>query len=481
MRLLAVVLVALMAVATTRASHITVTDARLVWPPAVGNNPSVEFTLAWNNAWRNSRNHDGAWVFVKAGQAYRDAWLHASVGSATAEWAGDGPAVPAACTVATDATGVFIAPGADHRGAVRWRVRLELTTQQLARARDRDKVDVLVNAIEMVHVPRGPFYVGDAGEEARQYAAFFRSDSQGKPAGLFHITSEAEIPIGADDGSLFYESPGAGQSRYGGDQLGPVPESFPKGHRAFWCMKYELSQGQYASFLNNLRRDQAAFRAGFAVRGYSTSRGSISIADDRYIAAAPHRAANFTSWDDACAFADWAALRPMTELEFTKACRGPNEPITRDYPWGSASKDRLLRVVGPDQDLMTAGDADESTLSDERREILGASHWWIMDLAGSLWERCITIGHPAGRAFAGTHGDGNLTAYGRATNADWPAGDEGKGGFGYRGGGWYGPDHTYEPNGFNPHSPVEWRRFGSWGDGPRTIAYGFRAVRTANE
>lgn len=32
---------------------------------------------------------------------------------------------------------------------------------------------------------------------------------------------------------------------------------------------------------------------------------------------------------------------------------------------------------------------------------------------------------------------------------------------------------------FNPYSPVEWRNYGSWGGGPRGVAYGFRAVRTA--
>lgn len=32
-----------------------------------------------------------------------------------------------------------------------------------------------------------------------------------------------------------------------------------------------------------------------------------------------------------------------------------------------------------------------------------------------------------------------------------------------------------KPRVFNPYSPVAWRRFGSWGGGPRAIAYGFRA------
>ena len=45
-----------------------------------------------------------------------------------------------------------------------------------------------------------------------------------------------------------------------------------------------------------------------------------------------------------------------------------------------------------------------------------------MDLAGSLWERCITVGDSTGRAFKGTHGHGTISYYGFGTNNDWPSG-----------------------------------------------------------
>ena len=99
-----------------------------------------------------------------------------------------------------------------------------------------------------------------------------------------------------------------------------------------------------------------------------------------------------------------------------------------------------------------------------------------MDLAGSVWERVITFGHPRGRAFRGTHGDGTLTGNGQATNEDWPLGDHDPGGYGYRGGYYERGMPTRE---FNPYSPIAYRRYGSWGGGPRAIAYGFRAVRSA--
>ncbi|MGK2860665.1 MAG: hypothetical protein ACSLE0_01915, partial [Chitinophagaceae bacterium] len=57
-----------------------------------------------------------------------------------------------------------------------------------------------------------------------------------------------------------------------------------------------------------------------------------------------------------------------------------------------------------------------------------------------------------------------------ATNLDWP--NENEGGFGYRGGGYYGFGMALGPS----HSTIGARPFGSWGDGPRSVAYGFRGV-----
>jgi hypothetical protein len=99
-----------------------------------------------------------------------------------------------------------------------------------------------------------------------------------------------------------------------------------------------------------------------------------------------------------------------------------------------------------------------------------------MDLSGSVWEKVITAGNPVGRQFKGSHGDGHLR-FGHATNEDWPDSDDEVGGFGYRGGGYYEVGRKYDD--FNPHSPIGYRYYGAWSGGPRSIAYGFRAGRTA--
>jgi len=333
---------------------------------------------------------------------------------------------------------------------------------------------------------RVPMTSGRGQQEARAHASFYESDGEGNPAGLYRVDSEGPIEVAPEAGALWYDH-SERFAQYEGDRQGPVPDEFPKGFDEFYVMKHEITQGQYCDFLNTIPDGAAGHRAIHAGRAYQRdgSRGTIRLNEDGvYVADAPERPANFISWDDGCAFADWAGLRPMTELEFTKACRGPEAPQGLQYPWGTDNKDDLLRVLDTETlDLVAAGAAHESILSEDTRATLGASYWWVMDLAGSVWERCVTIGHPAGRAFRGTHGDGRLSGQGFATNDDWPAGDNGGpggGGYGYRGGGYYERERQYDPAHFNPHSPVAWRRFGSWGEAPRHIAYGFRCARTAD-
>jgi formylglycine-generating enzyme required for sulfatase activity len=326
----------------------------------------------------------------------------------------------------------------------------------------------------MVSIPGGAFWLGDPDPESLNYSAVYRTDARGEPDGLFRVTSEESIEVAPRAGAMFYR---ATLPQYEGDRQGPIPAAFPNGVAPFYVMKYELTQGLYADFLNAISAQATGFRALHATRGYSSARGTIRLDGTTYVAGAPARPANWISWNDGLAFADWAGLRPMTELEFTKAARGPGVPVAHDFPWGTATADRLARVMGPEDDLITTGDADESRLTDATRDVLGASFYWVMDLAGSVWERVITFGHPRGRAFQGTHGDGRLDGYGNATNSDWPLGDDETGGYGYRGGGYY--ERGMKPREFNPYSPVEWRRYGSWGGGPRSIGYGFRAARTA--
>ena len=444
-----------------------------------GSNNKVKFTVAWNNSWRNEKNYDAAWIFFKLPASdHQPLYNHVKIlptGHRMLSNLQPGSPKPA-FEVTKDGVGFYVYPSEKYRGNVRWTIEIALdpkiTRDQLV---SRGSMSITAYGIEMVQIPQAAFTIGEADTAlARKNYSFFLSDENGKPSGLWKINSESEsIPIGREKGKLYYNSQVA---QYHGDQKGIVPPEFPKGYKAFYIMKYETTQGQYCNFLNGISEEGTKARSNFNEKDYYKFRGSIKLENGKYIAGSPNRPCNFFSWDDACAFADWAGLRPMTELEFEKACRGPLTPIPHEFPWNTNNKDRLQRIVSLNDDLILKGELKEGDLNENNRDQFGASYYWVMDLAGSLWERCVTIGDATGRAFKGTHGDGKITANGFASNDDWPRGSTETSGFGFKGGGYY--EHTMRVSEFNPHGPIGYRNFGSWPGGMRSLAYGSRFVRS---
>lgn len=440
----------------------------------------VKFTISWNNSWRNEKNYDAAWVFLKyVGPVYQQAsYRHAKLmDNGHRLLINHIPGNPnPVIEIPEDRIGLFIYPSGKHRGANRWTIELALDTNIL-RETTFNPNSRLIDAygIEMVHIPQAAFTIGEADTAAawKNYSLFI-SNGNGRPAGLWKVKAENEnIPVGKEKGNLYYN---VQTPLYQGDQMGIIPATFPKGFQPFYIMKYETTQGQYAAFLNGISNGGTAARANFGSRDYYTNRGTIRLENDKYIAGSPDRPCNYFSWDDACAYADWAGLRPMTELEYEKACRGPQTPMAIEYPWSTDNKARLQRVVNKDDELVWLNDLKEGDLTETNRDLFGASYYWVMDLAGSLWERCVTIGDSIGRSFKGTHGDGMLAPYSFASNADWPRGSTESAGFGFKGGGYY--EHNMQYGGFNPHSPIGNRNFGAWPGGARSLAYGSRFVRT---
>ena len=289
---------------------------------AGGSGLRVTAKVAWKNAWRNTRNHDAVWLFVKVRLSPNAPWRHARL---LATRAGG----PLACAPSGDHVGAFCrAAATTHRGDLAGDVVLELdTTSWPSTVLTAATLEARAFGIEMVYVPDGPFSVGDRDTASVSHAAFYRSTATGGHGGPYRITSEAAIRVAPEEGALYYQ---ARSPQYEGDRGGPVPPEFPKGTRAFYIMKYETLQGQYADFLNTIGHYAASFRAPLGGLEYATERGSIRIVDGAYVGAKPNRPANQMSWDDGTAFADWAGLRPMTELEYTKAARGPADPVPSD-------------------------------------------------------------------------------------------------------------------------------------------------------
>ncbi len=439
------------------------------------NNSAMNFTITWDNAWRNARNHDAAWVFVKFTKA-DGGYVHGKLATSGHNLVADNSGPNGEIVISDDQVGVFLQPSNQYRGKIDWDVKLKMAPSSLKQVSTNMETEVY--AIEMVYIPAGGFTLGDPDPAAIPFNAFYESDDSGQPKGQYKINSEDQVvQIGAQNGALYYD---AGRYPiYTGDQKGPVPATFPKGVQPFYIMKYETTQGLYTDFLNTLSSSLAAKLSPHETDKYYEGRGSIKVKSGQFTTEFPLRSCNFITWDDGAALADWAGLRPMTELEYTKAARGPGKALPHEFPWNTNNKNGLGRFVDLDDNLKLKEGLSESKIDDNNRHQYGASYYWVMDLAGSLWEKCVSIGHPIGRSFKGSHGDGFISEIGTATNTDWPKGINEEGGYGYRGGGYY--QHTMKVSEFNPHSPIAYRRYGAWSGGKRSIAYSQRYVRTAGQ
>ncbi len=368
------------------ASRVAVTD--VTWPAAEPR--SIRLDLGWDNSWRSSAepaSGDAVWLFAKyrVGSAAAP-WRHATLSAVASDYAvAETAGVAAAFSPSADGKGVFVCRQADGRGPIRWTgVTLRWLNAPAVTAAGAD-LEVRVFALEMVYVPQGPFYLGDGTSPGRFHAG-------GKPSQPALITGTPPRLQNAA-GGLWAERQGVPPGGEGSKgptwdkPSGALPAAFPTGFAAFYIQKYEVTQGQYAGFLSTLTARQAAARlptrAELSVRASArrrattvatppTYRYTIAVAaDGRYTATAPDCACNYLSWEDGNAFADWAALRPMSESEFEKACRGSQaQPLAGEYAWGTLRLCAVSDFQGIDgSGTETALPGDSNTLC--QKSILG--------------------------------------------------------------------------------------------------------------
>jgi formylglycine-generating enzyme required for sulfatase activity len=362
--------------------------------------------------------------------------------------------------------------------------------------------------VEMVRIPEGGFYAGD-GDNADGQVQFgpAASPEPGAIANEEELNFQNVAGTAAGLNEWYYNTDTAGDDDASGSTF-QVGEPFPKGFRAFYIMKYEISQGQYRDFLNMLTREQqksrvAADISADSIANYYVMSNGTTVASRQGIRAPASGngttdpvvfgcdlnnngvfdesgdgewiAMNYLSWMDLAAYADWAALRPMTEFEYEKVARGPLSAVSGEYPWGSTDLTGATSITNSGQADETAGQTGSglcnyndavgvagplrvgfaATASTTTRLAAGAGFYGVLDLAGNVWERSVTLGNAAGRGFGGTHGDGVLSSVssyeGYATNVDWPGIDStssargitGAAGSGFRGGAWNSTTAAY--------------------------------------
>jgi formylglycine-generating enzyme required for sulfatase activity len=423
----------------------------------------ISLELSWEHSWRLDSsaapgNYDAVWIFAK----YRTAtsgWQHLDFSALNQAHQISDPGLMV--KAAPDEKGLMVQRAVTGSGDIPWTL-LEI---QLATPLTPGQYALQVLGIEMVWVNEGAFFLGDS-------ASFhhFREWGSGAP---FRVEGEQSIVVDSLPGALF----DSGEKTPAGD----IPAAYPKGYAGFYLMKYEISQEQYRDFLNSLSFAQQEGRTrtspmsmpgsyALAASGSFPQRNGLIIDQPGSPAGQPaaysceanadgqrnnlddgqNRACNFLSWEDLTAYLDWAGLRPMTELEFEKACRGPVYPVPREFAWGTDSvidANTLLLdgragetvteqandrgglashgYAGPDGPLRGGFGAHDAS----GRLQAGAGYFGALELSGNLWELCVGLGE-TGLLFAGQHGDGTLDSQGRANVNGWP----GPNGAAHRGG-----------------------------------------------
>ncbi|MEM6272920.1 MAG: SUMF1/EgtB/PvdO family nonheme iron enzyme [Bacteroidota bacterium] len=385
---------------------------------------TLSFTVSWENSWRADAtapyNYDGVWLFVKYQDCASNVWNHARIDAAVA-------GAPLSASTVSDQMGAFVFRSADGTGTV-----TNATVSLRMTGLPAGNFEFKVFGIEMVYVPEDSFYLGDAAATSR-----FRTGNQTTVP--FYVTNDGFTAVANSVPNLF-----------GGTMTaGSIPEAFPMGYNAFWCMKYEISQAAYVEFLNTLTSTQAASRYFVSTANRYTLTGVWPTIS----AGAGNRAMNFLSYPDITAWLDWAALRPMSEMEYEKACRGQVLYVPDELAWASTlvTDANTLANDGTPQETVSEVPPANSGLvnynnssvlgplrngfggsATTNRFTLGATYYGICEMSGNVEEFIVSAAFTTGRTFVTVHGDGALDVFGLHDVADWPI----VSGTGYRGGAW---------------------------------------------
>ena len=334
----------------------------------------VQFDMSWDNSWRDSINWDAAWVFMK----YKDAngnWQHVQLN--TTGFA-NGTGTANTIQVGSDKVGAFVYRSAAGTGTfasttmqLQWNYGLSGLTNVTG-------LEVRVFAVEMVYVPQGDFNI------AKGFYVISTQCCGGNgfnglfnaPGNNFPVINTRLTP------SLSYSDGTTATIRIKGDagidtnNDGVVDNtSYPTGYKAFYSYKYEMTEQQYADFLNTLTATQ--------ITTLGVAGSSITLNNGQYFSSTPNRACGNSNANRLFAYADWSGLRPMSLLEYNKATYGPFIPMRVIYDWRSDGYTASGNVVGQfngsngQQLINDVGYLANSTSS---RGTAGASYFGIMDL-----------------------------------------------------------------------------------------------------
>ncbi len=409
----------LVAATQLKANNMLVKNVTTTGDNAANKTIQVQFDMSWDNSWRDAINWDAAWVFMKFKNA-NGLWQHVQLN--TSGFA-NGTGTANTIQVGSDKVGAFVYRSAIGTGTfastsmqLQWNYGLSGLTSVTG-------LEVRVFAVEMVYVPQGDFtvkkylqisyiqhcydpngYQNQDNYNCTQYSSGGNSFNPLLSEGSAVINSRLSPSIWTNDNQYSWSGSWIkikGNSGIDYNNDGVVENSnYPIGFSPFYCYKYEMSEQQYADFLNTLTTSQiTGLRIGgsnisisngqyitstpdkidhipgfkFYYEGsgmteqtvvdylnYSLSSTQIAteglagsnifISNGQYYSSTPNNACGNGNAFRMLSYADWSGLRPISFLEFQKACNGPFMPTNLySQPGGSyyGIKDLLDNLSEP--------------------------------------------------------------------------------------------------------------------------------------
>ncbi len=401
---------------------------------------TLSLSLSWDNSWQDGYNFDAVWLFVKYRTQEEPVWNPLFFSPTGHQIAPQGGYLPG--ETGSEVVGLFVWQDSPVNGKadLQCRINCKIPNGITARQVENNELYFAVQGIEMVYIPAGAYYLGD-----------------GAASGSFCVTGSQEPHlIVSEDAVSFSDETGA---------VLDLSAKYPKGYNGFFCMKTEITQGQYVDFLNLLSLDEQIvltntydmpegrfvfdgevelggvgspepkLRNGIKLqKGLNEDESPLIFINDlnnngiaREDGDGQALACNFLSAMDMFSYASWAGLRPLSELEYEKACRRlfPEYPRPLAYPWGTESG--AVAIV--DADVKNIGTLNERidgvgnvnannrrnnpvrggafAVSGSTAQTAGASFWGIMEMAGNLKECCIA----ATVDFTSECGNGNIQPF----------------------------------------------------------------------